>query len=365
MCRTGSIKLLDRDLQFHNRHFRYGTDLMLILNEGPDREILIELFAPSSNAPLSLEKFRCGFFRLSPDVALPIDVNLEERHQNDCSAVSQIAVARASQVPTNTLARHPEWRRTTGFLWLVSAALFVFAIAVTFAWAHTRAQYLAVTRDSRPILGRLVQSSDLHLQAKGSADGILLSWNRNAADVRSAKQGILHIQDGSEERTIYLDPSDVANSSIVYRPDSSGASFRLEILGAHGSISSNSVRTPEGSNSVGSPDKQDGTALAPAAAPTNPDDLPNYIPARALKKVWPDRNFFPSWGVREETRVDVQVQIDQYGRVTAAHVRDEMQYSGGLRNATLQAAKQWVFDPAKSDGKNIPSDHTIEFQFHP
>jgi hypothetical protein len=80
------------------------------------------------------------------------------------------------------------------------------------------------------------------MQAENTGDGILLSWNRNAAAARSAKQGILHIQDGSEQRTIYLDPSDIANSSIVYRPDSSDASFRLEILGGYGSTSSNSVR---------------------------------------------------------------------------------------------------------------------------
>jgi outer membrane biosynthesis protein TonB len=46
-------------------------------------------------------------------------------------------------------------------------------------------------------------------------------------------------------------------------------------------------------------------------------------------------------------------------------VKNGAEDNGLLRNATLEAAKQWIFEPAKSDGKNIPSDHTIEFQFHP
>jgi hypothetical protein len=42
------------------------------------------------------------------------------------------------------------------------------------------------------------------MQAEDIGDGILLSWNRNAAAARSVKQGILHIQDGSEQRTISI-----------------------------------------------------------------------------------------------------------------------------------------------------------------
>jgi TonB family protein len=185
------------------------------------------------------------------------------------------------------------------------------------------------------------------MQAENSGDGLLLNWNRDATAMRSAKQGILHIQDGPEQRAIYLDPSDLANSSIVYRPDSNDASFRLELLGEHGSTESNSVRAPDGLR---------------ATSAQSPEALEGYVPARASKQVLPDKKLFASWNDREETRVDVQVRIDENGHVQEAHVKDGGQ-SGLLRNAALDAAKHWIFEPAKRDGKNIPSDHTIEFQF--
>jgi TonB family protein len=370
---AGSVAIPERHIQFHNRHFPCSTDLMLVLNAGQEQGISIELFAPNSNIPLSSRNFRWGFFQLSPHTPLTrlIDVNLEEKHKCEYLPLSQIAVTAAPEVPANTVALLPKAPRTktNGLLWLLSAGLFVLAIAMTFAWAHTRAQYLTLTRDPRSVLGRLAQTSGLHMQAEDSGDGILLSWDRNAAAVRSGTQGLLHIQDGSEQRTIYLDPSDIANSSIVYRPDLSDASFRLEILGDHGSTLSNSVRVPDGLKSIVRPDKSDrtrDTVLAGTAAPANnPEALRNYVPARALKQVLPDKKFFASWNVRDAMRVDVQVRIDQTGRVVEAQVKNGTRENGLLRNATVAAAKQWVFEPAKSDGKNIPSDHTIEFRLHP
>jgi TonB family protein len=102
-----------------------------------------------------------------------------------------------------------------------------------------------------------------------------------------------------------------------------------------------------------------------AASTKNPEAVPSYVPARASKPVLPDEKFFAPSNVRNEMRVDVQVRIDERGRVSEAHVKNGAEDNGLLRNATLEAAKQWIFEPAKSDGKNIPSDHTIEFQFHP
>jgi TonB family protein len=342
---AGVMGLLERDVQFHNRHFPRTTDLLVILNAGSEQGILIELFAPTSHLPLSAQEFRWGSFHLSLDSPLTrlMDVNLEKRHKRDDSPTSQITVSASPAVTVNTLALLPEASafRKSGLLWLISGALLVLALAMISAWAHTRA------RDSRPI-GRSAQISTLRMHVENSRDGILLSWNRDATAMRSAKQGILHIQDGSEQRAIYLDPSDLANSSIVYRPDSNDASFRLELLGEHGSTESNRVRA------------HDSLKATPAQSP---DVLTDYVPARALKEVLPDENLFASRNNREETRVDVQVRIDENGLVQEAHVKNGGQ-SGLLRNAALEAAKHWIFEPAKRNGKNIPSDHTIEFQFH-
>ncbi|MGI8960092.1 MAG: energy transducer TonB [Bryobacteraceae bacterium] len=375
-CEPGSNStgLLERDIQFHNRHFPRPTDLILILNRGQEQGVSIELFALSSSAPVSPQEFRWCSFYLAADTPLnrPIDIKLEKRYRRDYLPEAKIATPGIPEGPANPRVLVPgaPSPRTNRLLSVASAALSVLAIAMTFAWAHTRAQYSALKRDSRSVRGQVALSSDLRMQAENSGDGVLLSWNRKAAAVRSAKQGILHIQDGSEERTIYLDPSDIASSSIVYMPDSKDARFRLELLGERGSAMSNTVRAPDGLKSAVEPDTRDDsrevTLPLDKPAPTmNPEGVPAYVPARALKEVLLDSKSFISWNVREETKVDVQLRIDEKGHVVEAHIKNGAQKNGFLRNAALEAAKQWIFEPAKSDGKNIASDHTIEFRFHP
>jgi TonB family protein len=385
--RHGSIGLLPRAVQFHNRHFPRATDLMLILNAEPPR-FLIELFARSSTAPLSMQHFLGGSFQLCAEtpVVQPIELKLEEKSTGDDLAAPQPATPVTSIAPANTVALLPvaPLPRTNQLLWVISAALFVLATAMALAWAHTRGQYVALTRESHSAIRRHPPTSGLRMQAEASGDGALLSWNHNASAVQSAKQGILHIRDGSEERTIYLDPTDLANGSIIYKPQSSGAKFRLELLGEHGSPLSDDVQTFHGTKSTigthssktavpaagvpealpanGEPHKSASTAAAALALP--PETLPNYIPARVLKQVLPDTKLFAVSDIREGAAVYVQVRIDDNGAVIEAHIKNGTNDNGSLRSAALEAAKHWIFEPAKIDGRNIPSDHTIAFQFH-
>jgi TonB family protein len=385
--RHGSMGLLPRVVQFHNRHFPRATDLMLILNAEPPG-LLIEVFGRSSTAPLSMQHFRCRSFQLCAEtpVTQPIELKLEEKSGGDDLASPQPATSVTSIAPANTVALLPvaPLPRTNQLLWVISAALFVLAAGMALAWAHTRGQYVALARESRSVISPNAPTSGLRMQAEASGDGALLSWNHNAPAVRSAKQGILHIHDGSEEHRIYLDPTDLMNGSIVYKPQSSGAKFRLELLGEHGSPLSNDVQTFDGTKStIGSPAYKTAVPLVgvPEVLPANgephqsafqaaaglalpPETLPNYIPARVLKQVLPDTKLFAVSDIREGAAVYVQVRIDQNGGVIEAHVKNGTNDNGSLRSAALEAAKQWIFEPAKIGGKNIPSDHTIAFQFH-
>jgi TonB family protein len=66
------------------------------------------------------------------------------------------------------------------------------------------------------------------------------------------------------------------------------------------------------------------------------------------------------------TDVEVEVRIDDGGRVAEAHVlKNGSNENKLLTNAALAAAKEWIFEPAKVNGKNVPSDHAIEFHFRP
>lgn len=388
--RHGSMGLLQRDVQFHNRHFPRATDLMLVLNAEGKQEPLLQLFARTSAAPLSTQDFLWGSSYLCDEtpVTRPIDVYLEEKNKADDVDASQPAVPATSEPPANIVAFLPAVPspRANELLWVVSAALFVLATGMTFLWAHARGQYFALARDSQSVLTRIAPTSGLRIQAESTGEGALLSWNHNASIVRSAQQGILHIHDGSEQHTIYLDPNDLANGSIVYRPQSTDAKVRLELLDNHGLPLSNDMRTFEGLKSAvrtdGPKTAVDAAAgaltipkrtnrethqSAPApipALPAAPEAAPNYVAARALKQVMPDTKLFAVSDIREGAEVFVQVRIDERGGVIEAHVKNGTNDNGLLRSAALEAAKQWTFEPAKIDGKNIPSDHTIAFQFH-
>lgn len=389
-ARDGGTELLPREVQFHNRHFPRSTDLTLILNAERERGLLLELFARTSNAALSMQHFCLGSLHLSAETPItePIDVHLEEKNNGDDLAGSQPAAPDISTLPANTIALLPgaPSRKTNGLLWLVSAALCVLAIGMTFAWAHARRQYLALTRDSQSVIGRIPPTSGLRMQAEGSGGGVVLSWNHNAPALRAAKQGILHIHDGSTQRTIYLDPSDLANGSIVYRPESIEARFRLELLGDHGSPLSNDVQAFGGMKSTIATDSPKTAVDAPgviqtpnhtnrethesapvrtAAVSAGPETAANYVPARALKQPLPDTKLFAVPDIPEGAEVDVQVRIDENGVVIEARVKNGIKDNDLLRSAALEAAKQWIFEPAKIGGKNVASEHLIAFQFHP
>jgi TonB family protein len=62
----------------------------------------------------------------------------------------------------------------------------------------------------------------------------------------------------------------------------------------------------------------------------------------------------------------VEVRIDEAGRVTEAHVLNGGSDENNLfTSAALAAAREWIFQPATMNGKNVSSVHAIEFHFHP
>jgi TonB family protein len=88
-----------------------------------------------------------------------------------------------------------------------------------------------------------------------------------------------------------------------------------------------------------------------------------YVPARPLKQVIPSvKNLGPPSGAAD---VEIDVRIDDTGRVTEARVMSDRSNNEFLSSAALTAAKEWIFEPAKMYGKSVFSDHTIIFHFQP
>jgi TonB family protein len=91
-----------------------------------------------------------------------------------------------------------------------------------------------------------------------------------------------------------------------------------------------------------------------------------YVPARPLKQVRPNTSTLDASRIHTSTAIEVEVRIDEAGRVTEAHVLNGGSDENNLfTSAALAAAREWIFQPATMNGKNVSSVHAIEFHFHP
>jgi len=68
--------------------------------------------------------------------------------------------------------------------------------------------------------------------------------------------------------------------------------------------------------------------------------------------------------IRGKVRISVKVHVDESGRVTAAAF-DAPGPSQYFADRTLEAAKLWLFAPAKVDGHTVPSEWVLRFEIDP
>src|SRR5690242_19059541 len=86
-------------------------------------------------------------------------------------------------------------------------------------------------------------TSTLALRVERSAGQLLLTWNREADAVKSAKNAVLFISDGDRQENVQMDLAQLRNGSIVYMPVTGDVSFRMEVVGSdQGKIQTESVR---------------------------------------------------------------------------------------------------------------------------
>jgi TonB family protein len=65
------------------------------------------------------------------------------------------------------------------------------------------------------------------------------------------------------------------------------------------------------------------------------------------------------------TTVDVNVSVDASGSVVKAEVAAKSGLHPLLRDAAVQAALQWKFQPAQYDGHPLPANIVLRFSFAP
>ena len=68
----------------------------------------------------------------------------------------------------------------------------------------------------------------------------------------------------------------------------------------------------------------------------------------------------------KDVQVEIQVNIDERGRVIAARPRASPEkVNQSLLGVARKAAAQWQFQPATLHGQAVGSEYTVIFQFHP
>ncbi len=130
-----------------------------------------------------------------------------------------------------------------GVPWLSSVIVFAIAAGATFA---LYVEGYATSGETPHFLRAIFPDTGLGLRVEGQGDRVLLSWNRRNALVRSSQGGVLHIDDGPQHRDVRLDPAQMANGSVLYRPGSDDVSFRLEVHGAQGAAIAETTRVLDG-----------------------------------------------------------------------------------------------------------------------
>jgi len=88
------------------------------------------------------------------------------------------------------------------------------------------------------------------------------------------------------------------------------------------------------------------------------------VRGKVVQQFLPDASQKSRSTIRGKVRVSVKVHVDESGRVTEAAFAapGPSQY---FADRTLEAAKLWLFAPAKMDGHNVPSEWVLRFEIDP
>jgi hypothetical protein len=127
---------------------------------------------------------------------------------------------------------------------------------------------------------------------------------------------------------------------------------------------------PGPSSAVRETTPRNGNTTAPAAVSTagQPSGVQNlaYVPPRPIKWAAPSAKSLGISRISAPTDFEIKVRIDETGRVTAAHaLLDRTRHDETVTAAVTAAVKQWIFEPAKMQGKNVPSEQTVVIRVDP
>jgi hypothetical protein len=89
---------------------------------------------------------------------------------------------------------------------------------------------------------RASQESVLGLQATARAGQVVIQWNRQAPAILGAQKAVLRIQDGGMTDVTHLDPRQLRDGSVAYKPSTTNVDIRLDVKTGDGSTETESAQ---------------------------------------------------------------------------------------------------------------------------
>ncbi|MGD0365386.1 MAG: hypothetical protein ABSC93_31270 [Bryobacteraceae bacterium] len=146
--------------------------------------------------------------------------------------LARVAEAAAPAPPSGTPRIWPAHLLRAATIVLAAAALVISVVT-----------YLGAPRPPRTeTTASAGTASMLGLQIERNAPDLLLTWNRNSAEIVTARRATLNIRDGRVQKIIDLDKAQLADGSFLYTPATDDIQFRLEVYGADDGSVSQSLR---------------------------------------------------------------------------------------------------------------------------
>ena len=232
-------ELSPSEIEFHNRRFSGTGSVILVFRQLSSDEILTTAISALPDAALTRSTQLRAFTAIRGAVPKrPLTLRLRE-------TVTDESYARAYQVvgSLDRAERRQEWRDMALSLmrrrsFLLGAALCVFALSAAVVWLVFGSPESG-THDSAP---QASIHADLGLRIESLADSLMITWNRQAPAVLAATSGVLHVEDGTEQRDINLSQVQVANGVVLYKPQSAPVNVQLVLHDRTGKNWNDSIR---------------------------------------------------------------------------------------------------------------------------
>jgi hypothetical protein len=134
----------------------------------------------------------------------------------------QVATSLSKKVPTVESFRIPESLSPNSRVWLIRAlAVTVAAVVVTLAGLN-----YWQSRKSPP---HETASASLGLHVLRQPGSLELTWNPRSRELIGAEQAVLYIDEGTNQKAIHLDPSQLRGGAISFAPSSDDIELRFEV----------------------------------------------------------------------------------------------------------------------------------------